>query len=80
MIFVGARQPDDALLNELLALDEAREGVPEDSQRCVSGVGDCLAPGIIQAAVFSGHAEARRLLGDASTTGHFKRETPVLFV
>ena len=71
LIAVGAREPQDALLSELQEMEELSSKV--------SGVGDCIAPGIIQAAVFSGHAEARRLIGDVPQTGIFKRETPVLF-
>lgn len=71
LVTVGTRQPDDGLLTELRA-QSAFEGK-------VTGIGDCLAPGIIQAAVFSGHAEARRLIGDVPKSGIYKRETPVLF-
>ena len=71
LIAVGAREPQDALLSELQEMEELSSKV--------SGMGDCIAPGIIQAAVFSGHAEARRLIGDVPQTGIFKRETPVLF-
>ena len=71
LIFVGARSPQDALL-KALKKDEALAWK-------VSGIGDCLAPGIIQAAVFSGHAEGRRLIGDAPASGIYKRETPVHF-
>jgi dimethylamine/trimethylamine dehydrogenase len=71
LIAVGARLPTDDLLSKLRE-DPALAD-------CVSGIGDCLAPGIIQAAVFSGHAEARRLIGDFPESGIYKRETPVLF-
>ena len=71
LIAVGARLPQDDLLSKLQE-DPALAD-------CVSGIGDCLAPGIIQAAVFSGHAEARRLIGDVPESGIYKRETPVLF-
>jgi len=71
LICVGARLPNDDLLCSLKQ-DAALDGR-------VTGIGDCLAPGIIQAAVFSGHAEARRLIGDVPESGIFKRETPVLF-
>ncbi len=71
LVFVGARHPNDDLLTRLRE-DEALGGR-------VTGIGDCLAPGIIQAAVFSGHAEARRLIGGGSELGGFKREAPILF-
>lgn len=71
LICVGARQPNDDLLTSLRKDDNLADRV--------TGIGDCLAPGIIQAAVFSGHAEARRLIGDVPENGIYKRETPVLF-
>ncbi|MGJ8547670.1 MAG: FAD-dependent oxidoreductase [Sulfitobacter sp.] len=71
LIDVSSRSPNDALLSTLRE-DSALAGK-------VSGIGDCLAPGIIQAAVFSGHAEARRLIGDVPQSGIYRRETPVLF-
>lgn len=71
LIMVGTRTPGDALLTGLKAQDLTAARV--------SGIGDCIAPGIIQSAVFSGHAEARRLIGDSSETAPFRRETPVLF-
>ncbi|MEL7099847.1 MAG: FAD-dependent oxidoreductase [Pseudomonadota bacterium] len=71
LIMVGARTPRDALF---LAL-KGTEGLGHK----VTAIGDCVAPGIIQAAVFSGHAEARRLIGDVPASGTFRRETPMLF-
>ena len=37
-------------------------------------IGDCLAPGIIQAAVYSGHRTARLIDNDPLAGGSFKRE------
>lgn len=71
LIAVGARSPRDALYSELRA--------DQTLGNRVTGIGDCLAPGIIQAAVFSGHAMARRLIGHEPENGIYKRETPVLF-
>ena len=71
LISVGVRNPSDALLTAL-------KDMPELADK-VSGIGDCLAPGIIQAAVFSGHAEARKRIGGEPKDGIYKRETPVLF-
>jgi len=71
LVFVGARRPEDGLLREL--------GQDPALADRVLGIGDCLAPGIIQAAVFSGHAAARRLIGDMPENGTYRRETPVLF-
>lgn len=71
LINVSSRTPNDGLLTTLKENSDLADRV--------SGIGDCLAPGIIQAAVFSGHAEARRLIGDVPKNGIYKRETPVLF-
>ncbi len=71
LVAVGMRIPNDALYHSLKAM-------PDLAPR-VSAIGDCVAPGIIQAAVFSGHTEARRLLSGLSEGSPFKRETPVLF-
>lgn len=71
LIAVGARRPQDSLLAELKRLPGLGDHV--------TGIGDCLAPSIIQAAVFSGHAHARRLIGHEPENGIYKRETPVLF-
>ncbi|MEM6563136.1 MAG: FAD-dependent oxidoreductase [Pseudomonadota bacterium] len=70
LVNVSARHPNDALG---LALRTERK----ESFKFAS-IGDCVAPGIIQAAVFAGHAEARRLLTGGAAQ-NFKRETPVLF-
>lgn len=43
-------------------------------------VGDCSAPGTIQAAVFAGHLAARNYLGKSTNASLMKRETPVLFI
>ena len=71
LINVSARTPRESLLNEL-------KNQPELAPR-ISAIGDCVAPNIIQSAVFSGHAEARRLIGDVPESGPYKRETPMLF-
>ena len=71
LIHVGARRPADTLLTALKADQSISDRV--------TGMGDCLAPGIIQAAVFSGHLVARQLIGEAQPNGLYRRETPVLF-
>jgi dimethylamine/trimethylamine dehydrogenase len=45
----------------------------------VTRIGDCVAPGLIQAAVFSGHLAARIYLRPGSIGSRYLRETPVLF-
>ena len=71
LINVSSRLPNTELHDALAADDDLHERV--------SAIGDCVAPGIIQASVFSGHLEARRLLGDVPDDGIYKRETPTLF-
>lgn len=62
LVLVTSRQPEDALLRELLGEDpdEARAAGGRD----VRGIGDCVAPGLIAHAVYSGHAAARELGND----------------
>lgn len=67
LIFVGARQPRDTLSSELSAL-----GIN------YRNLGDCEAPGIIQAAVYSGHRHAREILGHEPEDRIYKRELPHL--
>lgn len=53
LVFVGARLPNAGIAS---AFDAAGAGVR------TATIGDCLAPGIIQAAVHSGHLTAKELL------------------
>ncbi len=66
LVFVGARKPNDDMAE---ALHEKRAG-------CVYSAGDCLAPGIIQAAVLSGHSIAQQILNENNP--HHKREQILL--
>jgi len=43
-------------------------------------IGDADCPGVIQAAVYSGHRHAREILGTEPADRIFRRERPVLFV
>ena len=54
LVIVGARQPQDGLHRELL-------GTGNIGQLFMAG--DCVVPGKIQAAVYSGHRTARQILG-----------------
>jgi dimethylamine/trimethylamine dehydrogenase len=56
LVTVTSRLPDDALWNGLQArgADWQAAGI-----KSVTRIGDCLAPGIIAAAVYSGHRYAR---------------------
>ena len=58
LVFVGARRAHNELLGEL----EARSDI--GALYCA---GDCVTPGIIQAAVLSGHETARRILAQETT-------------
>jgi dimethylamine/trimethylamine dehydrogenase len=58
LVLVTARTPNDGLYQALTAkIDEGVEGAPKSLKR----IGDCEAPAIIAAAVFSGHRYAREL-------------------
>jgi dimethylamine/trimethylamine dehydrogenase len=69
LLSVTARLPINDLANDLI---EAGLGA--------TAVGDAVAPGIIQAAVFSGHRAAREFLGTEPANRIFKRETPMLLI
>ena len=58
VVLVTMQSPDDALYHDLAARpdDLRRAGI-----RKVVRIGDCLAPGTIAAAVYSGHRFAREL-------------------
>ena len=64
-VFIGARKPNDKLHTQLMA----ESGVGE-----LFRAGDCVVPGIIQAAVLSGHTTARAILDPASGDSTFLRE------
>ncbi len=65
LVLVGSREPN----NEL-----HKDACTRLGEEMVVGIGDCLVPGSIQAAVHSGHRAARRLLGDRLSEGAFNRE------
>ncbi|MGC5342637.1 NAD(P)-binding protein [Streptomyces sp. DT24] len=72
VVLVTSMVPRDALFHDLRNLEEgtlARAGV-----RRVVRVGDCLGPGIIAAAVHSGHLFARELDTGLSDHTPFRRE------
>ena len=58
VVMVTARQPNDALFHALRKpIEDGAEGAPRSLKR----IGDCEAPAIIAAAVYSGHRYAREL-------------------
>ncbi|MDE2912899.1 MAG: NAD(P)-binding protein [Paracoccaceae bacterium] len=65
LALVGARSPRDSLHAELAGPDRPKE---------LYRAGDCLAPGIIQTAVLSGHSTARRILDSGKRPGIPRRE------
>jgi dimethylamine/trimethylamine dehydrogenase len=71
IVLVTMQSPDDALYDELAARpdDLRRAGI-----RKLVRIGDCLAPGTIAAAVYSGHRFARDLDVVAGDAVPFKRE------
>ena len=71
IVLVTAREADDGLYQALLAA-----GCDETKLHLA---GDCLAPGTIQAATFSGHKVAREIDGDALAIGIYRRDAPIVF-
>ena len=58
LVLVTSRQPNDTVYTELSAfIDRTVETAPKTLKR----IGDCEAPAIIAAAVYSGHRYARNL-------------------
>jgi dimethylamine/trimethylamine dehydrogenase len=75
LVVVGAREPDDALYHELMSDAAALTAAGVET---VTRIGDCLAPGAIFHAIYSGHRYAREL--DAPPAGDvpFRRERVVV--
>lgn len=74
LVMVTMREPVDALFHATEALIRSGASGPKSLIRA----GDCLAPGTIAAAVYSGHRYAREL-GQPPVTGvPFRRELPAL--
>ena len=58
LVLVTSRQPNDTVYTELSAfIDRTAKTAPKTLKR----IGDCEAPAIIAAAVYSGHRYARNL-------------------
>jgi len=72
-LLVTLRRPNDALYHAVEAALEAGEG---SALKSLSRIGDCVAPGTIAAAVYSGHRFARELGEPASSAVPFRRELP----
>jgi len=65
IIFVGARLPRNEVYKEVKN---------QLNDRNIYMVGDCVSPGIIQAAVLSGHSVARQIIEDKNNNNYFLRE------
>ncbi len=67
LVMVTMREAEDTLYHALTAN-------PQNGPKTVTRIGDCLAPGTIAAAVYSGHRYARELGEPASEGVPFRRE------
>ncbi len=74
LVMVTMRRPVDTLYHALQAVIADGAQGPKTLTR----VGDCLAPGTIAAAVWSGHRYARELGAPPAETVPFRRELPAL--
>ncbi len=74
LIMVSMRRPIDGLYHDLQTLIASGAAGPKTLTR----VGDCLAPGTIAVAVWSGHRFARELGAPPEDTVPFRRELPAL--
>ena len=70
VIGVTSRLPEEALYT---ALQSAPEALREAGIKSVTRIGDCLAPGFIAHAVYSGHRYARELDAGPTSEVSFKR-------
>ncbi len=71
LVLVGARSPQDGLYRELVS-DNAN--LENWGIKSISRIGDCLAPGAIVHAIYSGHRFARELDSPAMQDVGFLRE------
>ncbi|MFT5116168.1 MAG: dimethylamine/trimethylamine dehydrogenase, partial [Parasphingorhabdus sp.] len=69
LLLLGGRLPNDGLYKSLL-----------ENNQPATAIGDCLSPGIIQAAVHSGHRHARLHCGDKLAGDSFNRDQATLFI
>jgi len=71
IVTVTARQPNDELYRQLVSDPDALSG---SGIKSIDRIGDCRAPGIIAAAVFSGHRLAREMDSPDPGDVPFRRE------
>ncbi len=75
VVMVTMKAPNDGLYHELMERPDALE---KAGIKSVKRIGDCLAPGTIAAAVYSGHRFARELDEPVTDEVPFRRELPQL--
>lgn len=75
MVTVTARKANDGLYRQLM---EDPQRMKEKGIKSVTRIGDCLAPGIIAAAIYSGHLTAREIEVPQQKTLSFYRERVVV--
>ena len=73
IVIVGLRLPNDSLFCDL---NSSSENLEKAEIKSIERVGDCLAPGAIMHAVYSGHSWARNL-GGVSNEDNYLRDLPV---
>ncbi|MEX0304434.1 MAG: FAD-dependent oxidoreductase [Leisingera sp.] len=73
VVLVTSRVPNDGLYHGLVAIPDALAGAGIKS---VDRIGDCLAPHLIAAAVYSGHRYAREMDEDVAETP-FRRQDSI---
>ena len=72
LLAITARLPNDALQQELLGREHEWRDAGIES---VTAIGDCLAPGLIAHAVYSGHRFAQELQGTVDGEVRFRRHS-----
>jgi len=75
LLMVTARVPNDELFHELESKSEALSAAGIKS---IKRIGDCLAPGLIASAVYSGHRYAREFDEPHPGDVPFKRERSIV--
>ncbi len=75
LVLVTERVPEDGLFH---AMNRNSESLASSGIKTLKRIGDCLAPGIIAAAVYSGHLAAREFEAVPSGDAPFLRERIVI--
>lgn len=75
LVTVTARKANDALYVQLMKDPKITQ---DNGIKTITRIGDCLAPGIIAAAIYSGHRAAREMDAPRQKTLSFSRERVVV--